>query len=108
VRNTIHVNRLATDGGGSREKAIKDLLHRSADKLDEWMCSGILGSLKIPVAWVNEARVSIFHCLLFPSLTFREGYARYLRGQGFRCLPAILECRVISTSPRPCRRGACT
>ncbi|KAG1753592.1 nuclear protein 96-domain-containing protein [Suillus paluster] len=47
---------LHIEGSAGREKAIKDLLHRSADKLDEWMCSGILGSLKIPMAWVNEAR----------------------------------------------------
>jgi len=40
-----------------REKAIRDILHRSVDKLDEWMCSGILGSLKIPLAWVNDAKV---------------------------------------------------
>jgi len=43
-----------------REKAIKDLLARSAPKLDEWMTRGIVGSLKIPVAWVNEAKVPGF------------------------------------------------
>jgi len=40
-----------------REKAIKDLLARSAPKLDDWMTRGIAGSLKIPLAWVNEAKV---------------------------------------------------
>lgn len=43
-----------------REKAIKDLLARSASKLDEWMTRGIVGSLKIPIPWVNEAKVSPF------------------------------------------------
>ncbi|KAH7905575.1 nuclear protein 96-domain-containing protein [Hygrophoropsis aurantiaca] len=47
---------LHIEGSAGREKAIKDLLARSADKLDEWMTSGILGSLKIPLAWVNEAK----------------------------------------------------
>ncbi|KAF9234244.1 nuclear protein 96-domain-containing protein [Melanogaster broomeanus] len=47
---------LHIEGSAGREKAIRDLLHRSADKLDEWMCSGILGSLKIPLAWVNDAK----------------------------------------------------
>ncbi|KAG6334962.1 hypothetical protein ID866_4118 [Astraeus odoratus] len=47
---------LHIEGSIGREKAIKDLLHRTADKLDDWMCSGILGSLKIPLAWVNEAK----------------------------------------------------
>jgi len=47
---------LHIEGSAGREKAIRDILHRSADKLDEWMCSGILGSLKIPLAWVNDAK----------------------------------------------------
>ncbi|KAF9225855.1 hypothetical protein BS17DRAFT_777779 [Gyrodon lividus] len=47
---------LHIEGSAGREKAIRDLLHRSADTLDEWMCSGILGSLKIPLAWVNDAK----------------------------------------------------
>ncbi|KAH7923076.1 hypothetical protein BV22DRAFT_1036756 [Leucogyrophana mollusca] len=47
---------LHIEGSAGREKAIKDMLSRSADKLDEWMTSGILGSLKIPLAWVNEAK----------------------------------------------------
>lgn len=41
----------------SREKAIKDLLSRSASKLDEWMTRGLVGSLKIPMTWLNEAKV---------------------------------------------------
>jgi nuclear pore complex protein Nup98-Nup96 len=40
-----------------REKAIKDLLARSAPLLDEWMTRGLIGSLKIPRSWVNEAKV---------------------------------------------------
>ncbi|KAI6168370.1 nuclear protein 96-domain-containing protein [Pisolithus thermaeus] len=47
---------LHIEGSAGREKAIKDLLRRSADKLDDWMTSGILGSLKIPLTWVNEAK----------------------------------------------------
>ncbi|KIK96637.1 hypothetical protein PAXRUDRAFT_825734 [Paxillus rubicundulus Ve08.2h10] len=47
---------LHIEGSAGREKAIRDLLHRSGDKLDEWMCSGILGSLKIPLVWVNDAK----------------------------------------------------
>ncbi|KAG1776846.1 nuclear protein 96-domain-containing protein [Suillus placidus] len=65
---------LHIEGSAGREKAIKDLLHRSADKLDEWMCSGILGSLKIPMAWVNEARAvyAIYEGKVF------EAYQLYL------------------------------
>ncbi|KAG5642363.1 hypothetical protein DXG03_002960 [Asterophora parasitica] len=39
-----------------REKAIKDLLARSGGKLDEWMTRGVVGSLKIPLHWVLEAK----------------------------------------------------
>ncbi|VDB88876.1 unnamed protein product [Peniophora sp. CBMAI 1063] len=39
-----------------REKAIKDLLARSAPLLDDWVMRGLAGSLKIPLAWVNEAK----------------------------------------------------
>ena len=40
-----------------REKAVKDLLARSAPLLDDWVMRGLAGSLKIPLAWVNEAKV---------------------------------------------------
>jgi nuclear pore complex protein Nup98-Nup96 len=40
-----------------REKAIKELLSRSAPKLDVWTTRGIVGSLKIPMSWVNEVQV---------------------------------------------------
>ena len=55
-----------------REKAIKDLLFRSAARLDEWMTRGMIGSLKIPIAWVNEAKVMdpyIADVCLFVELT---------------------------------------
>ncbi|KAJ3519162.1 hypothetical protein NMY22_g13327 [Coprinellus aureogranulatus] len=42
-----------TDG---RKKAVKDLLARSAPKMDEWMTRGLVGSLKIPMTWVQEAK----------------------------------------------------
>ena len=41
-----------------REKAIRDLLLRSAPKLDDWTTRGMAGSLKIPLTWVSEAKVS--------------------------------------------------
>ncbi|KAG5649895.1 hypothetical protein H0H81_001566, partial [Sphagnurus paluster] len=47
---------LHIEGSAGREKAIKDLLARSAAKLDEWMTRGIVGSLKIPLPWVLEAK----------------------------------------------------
>ncbi|KAF9460038.1 nuclear protein 96-domain-containing protein [Collybia nuda] len=47
---------LHIEGPAGREKAIKDLLARTASKLDEWMTRGVVGSLKIPMAWVNEAK----------------------------------------------------
>lgn len=47
----------ATSGRCSRRKAIKDLLCRSAPKLDDYMLKGLCGSLRIPDAWVNEAKV---------------------------------------------------
>lgn len=42
-----------------RKRAIKELLTRSASKLDDWMIRGLVGSLKIPMAWVNEAKVRL-------------------------------------------------
>ncbi|KAL4262874.1 Nuclear pore complex protein NUP96 C-terminal domain-containing protein [Pleurotus pulmonarius] len=47
---------LHIEGSHGREKVVKDLLARSASKLDEWMIRGIIGSLKIPMTWVNEAK----------------------------------------------------
>ncbi|THH21138.1 hypothetical protein EW146_g347 [Bondarzewia mesenterica] len=47
---------LHIEGSTGREKAIKDLLARSAPKLDDWMTRGIAGSLKIPLSWINEAK----------------------------------------------------
>ncbi|KAL0959899.1 hypothetical protein HGRIS_011566 [Hohenbuehelia grisea] len=47
---------LHIEGSRGREKAIKDLLARVADQLDEWNTRAIVGSLKIPMAWVNEAK----------------------------------------------------
>lgn len=38
------------------------MLARNAPKLDDWMTRGIVGSLKIPMAWVNEAKVGISSC----------------------------------------------
>lgn len=51
-----------------REKAIQDLLARSAPHLDVWMTNGIVGSLKIPMAWVDEAKVRM-RSARFPILT---------------------------------------
>ncbi|KAF8633142.1 hypothetical protein AX17_004643 [Amanita inopinata Kibby_2008] len=47
---------LHIEGSVGREKAIKDFLARSAAKIDEWMTRGLVGSLKIPLSWVNEAK----------------------------------------------------
>ncbi|KIM46777.1 hypothetical protein M413DRAFT_440353 [Hebeloma cylindrosporum] len=39
-----------------REKAIKELLARSAPRLNDWMTHGLVGSLKLPMAWLDEAK----------------------------------------------------
>lgn len=41
----------------SRKVAIKNLLNRCAPELSDWTVRGLVGSLKIPLAWVNEAKV---------------------------------------------------
>lgn len=41
----------------SRKAAIKSLLSRCAPELNDWTVRGLAGSLKIPLAWVNEAKV---------------------------------------------------
>jgi len=43
----------------SRKAAIKNLLNRCAPELSDWTVSGLVGSLKIPLAWVNEAKVRL-------------------------------------------------
>ena len=40
-----------------REKAIKDLLARSGHKLDNWTALGLAGTLKLPMPWIDEAKV---------------------------------------------------
>ncbi|KAH9478612.1 Nuclear pore complex protein Nup98-Nup96 [Psilocybe cubensis] len=47
---------LHLEGSVGREKAIKDLLARSAPKLDDWMTRALVGSLKLPMTWVDEAK----------------------------------------------------
>ncbi|KAF7794784.1 hypothetical protein EIP86_005926 [Pleurotus ostreatoroseus] len=48
---------LHIEGSSGRRRAIKELLTRNAPKLDDWMTRGLVGSLKIPMSWVNEAKV---------------------------------------------------
>ncbi|RDX47214.1 hypothetical protein OH76DRAFT_1354468 [Lentinus brumalis] len=47
---------LHLEGSAGRAKAIKELLTRCAAKLDDWVTRGLVGSLKLPMAWVNEAK----------------------------------------------------
>ena len=47
---------------GRRVKAIKELLTRSGAKLDDWVTRGLVGSLRIPMAWINEAKVRCLSC----------------------------------------------
>ncbi|KAG6844478.1 hypothetical protein H0H87_006614 [Tephrocybe sp. NHM501043] len=49
---------LHIEGSIGRKKAIKDLLARSAGRLDEWMTRGMEGSLRIPRAWILEAKAN--------------------------------------------------
>lgn len=54
-----------------REKAVKDLLARSGPKLDDWMTRALVGSLKLPMTWVDEAKVIYLSTYqLFIQLTF--------------------------------------
>ncbi|RXW16183.1 hypothetical protein EST38_g9671 [Candolleomyces aberdarensis] len=47
---------LHLEASEGRRKAIKDLLARSAPSMDDWMTRGLVGSLKIPITWVHEAK----------------------------------------------------
>ncbi|KAJ7090567.1 nuclear protein 96-domain-containing protein [Mycena crocata] len=47
---------LHIEGSAGREKAIKELMARCAGDMDEWMTRGVVGSLRIPMAWVQEAK----------------------------------------------------
>ncbi|KAK1217167.1 hypothetical protein PQX77_020175 [Marasmius sp. AFHP31] len=66
---------LHLEGSVGRQKAIKDLLTRSADKLDEWMVRGLVGSLKIPMHWVHEAKA--IHAMSTSS--FYDAFELYLQ-----------------------------
>ncbi|KAI0631003.1 nuclear protein 96-domain-containing protein [Trametes polyzona] len=65
---------LHVEGSAGRAKVIKELLTRSAAKLDDWVTRGLVGSLKIPVAWINEAKA--VHAL--DSGKLYEAYELYL------------------------------
>ncbi|KAJ7746928.1 nuclear protein 96-domain-containing protein [Mycena maculata] len=65
---------LHIEGSSGRKKAIKDLLARCAARLDEWTTRGIVGSLRIPMAWVQEAKA--IHAL--DSGEIFEAYELYL------------------------------
>ncbi|KAJ6591833.1 nuclear protein 96-domain-containing protein [Mycena vulgaris] len=47
---------LHIEGSAGREKAIKDVLARCAARIDEWVTRGLVGSLRIPIAWIHEAK----------------------------------------------------
>ncbi|CDO77082.1 hypothetical protein BN946_scf184473.g26 [Trametes cinnabarina] len=47
---------LHIEGPAGRAKVIRELLIRSASRLDDWVTRGLVGSLKIPMAWINEAK----------------------------------------------------
>jgi len=47
---------LHLEGSAGREKAIKALLARCAARMDEWSTRGIVGSMRVPMAWVQEAK----------------------------------------------------
>lgn len=49
---------LHLEGSAGRKRTIKETLSRNAPHLDEWMTRGLVGSLKIPMAWVNEAKAT--------------------------------------------------
>ncbi|GJE85205.1 Nup96 domain-containing protein [Phanerochaete sordida] len=49
---------LHIEGSAGRKRAIKEMLSRNAPRLDDWMTRGLVGSLKIPIAWVNEAKAT--------------------------------------------------
>ncbi|KAI0350876.1 hypothetical protein OH77DRAFT_1498850 [Trametes cingulata] len=65
---------LHIEGSAGRVKVIKELLTRSASKLDDWVTRGLVGSLKIPVSWINEAKA--VHAL--DSGKVYEAYELYL------------------------------
>ncbi|KAI0696840.1 nuclear protein 96-domain-containing protein [Cytidiella melzeri] len=65
---------LHLEGSSGRRRAIQDMLSRNAPKIDDWMMRGLVGSLKIPVAWVNEAKA--IHAL-FAGQVY-EAYELYL------------------------------
>ncbi|KAI0792317.1 nuclear protein 96-domain-containing protein [Abortiporus biennis] len=47
---------LHLEGSAGRKRAIKELLCRSAPKLEDWLIRGLIGSLKIPMSWIHEAK----------------------------------------------------
>ncbi|KAI0332827.1 hypothetical protein GY45DRAFT_1245970 [Cubamyces sp. BRFM 1775] len=65
---------LHIEGSAGRAKVIKELLARSASKLDDWVTRGLVGSLKIPMAWINEAKA--IHALHVGNVY--EAYELYL------------------------------
>ncbi|KAK7033646.1 hypothetical protein VNI00_012646 [Paramarasmius palmivorus] len=70
---------LHIEGSVGRQKTIKDLLARSAEKLDEWMTRGLVGSLKIPMKWIHEAKA--LHAL--SRSAFYDAYELYLQAGSF-------------------------
>ncbi|KAI9069844.1 hypothetical protein FKP32DRAFT_1586561 [Trametes sanguinea] len=65
---------LHVEGSAGRAKVIRELLVRSASRLDDWITRGLVGSLKIPMAWINEAKA--IHALR--SGNVYEAYELYL------------------------------
>ena len=43
----------------SRKRTIQAMLARNAPKIDEWMTAGLVGSLRLPTSWVDEAKVKL-------------------------------------------------
>ncbi|EPQ60401.1 hypothetical protein GLOTRDRAFT_135098 [Gloeophyllum trabeum ATCC 11539] len=47
---------LHIEGSEGRERAIKEVLLRSVDLLEDGVVSNLIGVMKIPLAWINEAK----------------------------------------------------
>lgn len=74
------------------------MLARNAPKIDEWMTAGLVGSLRIPASWVDEAKVKSFTASLIRGSFFFQAIYALANGEVYKAHQLYLSARMHTTA----------
>ena len=70
------------------------MLARNAPKIDEWMTAGLVGSLRLPTSWVDEAKVKLLTASLIRGLYFFQAMYTLAKGEVYEAYQLYLSARM--------------